>query len=69
MAARLGAMPIDASGSEADWVGESFEEAKRSVYVSPVGVGPFTLDDATRPMPSKSPRNGLPSRVPGWRRC
>src|SRR5258708_6792801 len=48
-AARLAAMPVDAgSGSEAAWVTESFEEAKRSVYVPPVGVGagPFTLDGA-----------------------
>ncbi|HYK34797.1 S1/P1 nuclease [Alloacidobacterium sp.] len=45
----LPAAGADASdANEADWVKESFDRAKSSVYVVPVGaaLGPYTLDEA-----------------------
>jgi len=48
-AAHLLRTPMDVgTGTEADWVRESFEEAQRTVYAAPVGVGSgtFALDAA-----------------------
>jgi hypothetical protein len=39
---------LAAIGDEATWIGETFDEARKSVYVAPIGVGagPFNLDPA-----------------------
>jgi hypothetical protein len=52
--------PTDAgTGTEADWIRESFEEAQRTVYAAPVGVGsgPFALDGAYEANAKKTAKN------------